>query len=75
MIGQVTSLPAKQQEQIITSLLDIRTEGDKNKNLEIKLSTKGSKRSIILNPEMKNPPLISCERVDHLQNHLNNVSN
>ena len=59
MVDQVTYLPVKQQEQVISSLLDKRIEGDRSKNLEIKLSTKGSKKSIILNPEMKYPSLIS----------------
>ena len=39
IVDQVTSLPVKQQEQVISSLIDKRT--DRSKNLEIKISTKG----------------------------------
>ena len=67
------TLPNTQQEQVITSLLKNKIEESSgSSNIQLELSTKGSKQRVLVNPRQKNEVVFSHESLDKLQSYLNN---
>lgn len=82
IVDQVLTMPEKQQEQVITSLLKTKIQNaacegsDSFKDKTVILSTKGAKARVTLNPApVKSGPQFSNESLDQLQMYLNNTSN
>ena len=80
IVDHVLTLPDKQQEQVITSLLktkaqNLEAETSGYQNVSLTLSTKGAKARVTLNPKTVETTQFSNESLAELQLHLNNISN
>ena len=80
IVDHVLTLPDKQQEQVITSLLktkaqNLEAETSGYQNVSLTLSTKGAKARVTLNPKTVETTKFSNESLAELQLHLNNISN
>ena len=76
VVSHVLTLPNTQQEQVITSLLKIKTHEGNTQEKTLILSTKGSKARVQVNPAKSSTgPLFTHESLDKLQIYLNNISN
>ena len=79
IMEHVFTMPNIQQEQAVTSLLNIKVkENNFGSSLDqtVSLSTKGAKARVSYNPTPgKSGMVFSAESLDHLQTRLNNISN
>ena len=79
IMEHVFTMPNIQQEQAVTSLLNIKVkENNSGSSLDqtVSLSTKGAKARVSYNPTPgKSGMVFSAKSLDHLQTRLNNISN
>ena len=69
IVDHVLELPDKQQEQVASALLDMKAKvfTDKSQNIELNLSTKGSRARVILNPANSQRVNFTEDSLDNLQ--------
>ena len=75
IVAHTNSIPSTQQEQVITSMIKSKIEECGAEGNKVTLSTKGTKATVVLNPDKEQQIMFTHEALDDLQIFLNNASN